>query len=88
MSLNSDYKLLFFASLAYWEESFWIAIWEKDGQYFTQDGGHCVMCKDDIEEFCPEPISEQEAFDLMVEHEEYEDTNTNVEELFRDSRLL
>lgn len=78
-----EYQLVFHAYWSDWEEDGWIVICEKGGQYYYQEGGHCVMVENHDENFAPEPISQEEALQLMLEWEEHEDTSaTTVSEAF------
>jgi len=72
-----QFKLIFYGWWSDWEEDGWIIICEKSGQYYYQEGGHCVMAVDDKEKlFQPDLISEEEALQLMLEWEEHEDPDT------------
>jgi hypothetical protein len=67
------HNLVFHASWSDWEEGGWIAITECNGEYFYQEGGHCVMAADDPETWNPTPISQDDALALMLEWEKDED---------------
>jgi hypothetical protein len=76
-------NLLFFADWADYEENGWIIICEKDGQYFYQEGGHCVMVGWQPFKLCLEPISEEEVLELMEDWAEHEDDSLSLEEALR-----
>lgn len=78
-----DFSLVFYAWWADYEEDGWIIIAEKDGRHYYQEGGHCVM--DDRPDYQvvwqPEPVTQEDALQLMLEWEEHEDTDvTTVKE--------
>lgn len=76
-------NLLFFAAWADYEEDGWVVICEKDGKYFYQEGGHCVMVGYQPFEFDLLEISEEEVLDLMEEWEEHEEPETDLNEVLR-----
>lgn len=78
----TEYTLVFYGSWSSYEEFGWIIILEKEGQYYSQEGGHCVLAG--TEKQCdPELVTEEEALELMIEWSEHENTDVKtVEEVF------
>jgi hypothetical protein len=77
-------NLIFYGWWADYEENSWLIICEKKGQYYTQEGGHSVMGEDE-EQLDFEPITEEEALELMVEWAEHEDDDPiTIEEILKE----
>lgn len=65
---DPTFNLVHFDSWSDWEEHGWIAVHEKNGQYYCQEYAYCVMCGCP-ERWAPEPVSEDEALERMLEWE-------------------
>ena len=65
---DPTYTCVYFNSWSSYEESGWLAIVEKNSQYFELRGGYSVMAEgnqDDVWDL--HPISEDEALEDMIE---------------------
>ena len=77
-------NLIFYGWWADYEEDGWVIICEKEGQYYTQEGGHSVMGNSE-EQLNLDPITEEEALELMVEWAEHEDNDPiTIEEILKE----
>lgn len=64
---NSAYTPIYYNQWSTHEEHGWIFITQKDNQYYTAEGGVCVMTSNTPDIFDPIPISEDEAIKLILE---------------------
>lgn len=73
---DPSYNLIFSAGWSDWEEGGWLFIFEKDGQAYSIEGGHCVMTGTSEPSFPEdlEPLSQDEALAMMLEWEPNENT--------------
>ena len=62
------YAVVFFDQWSTYEENGWVIIFEKDGSFYCQEGGYCVMASDNSpEQFSPYPITDQQALQIINE---------------------
>lgn len=73
---DDSYTYIFYSSWESYEENGWIFIFEKEGKYYSIEGGYCVMqvypYKTTWGKDLSGPMSEDEALKLMIEWEEIE----------------
>ena len=65
---DPSYTCVYYNNWSSYEESGWLAIAEKNSQYYRIRGGYSVMAEGDQNDIWdPEPITEDEALEDMLE---------------------
>ncbi len=74
---DSTYVPVFFDEWTTYEENGWVVIFEKNGSFYCQEGGYCVMAFDNTpEHFSPYSITDNQALQII---EEWDHLNRQIE---------
>ena len=68
---NADYtfQIVYYGDWSDYEESGYMFVLEKDGQYYIQQGGYSVMAEDNTPYWDPWPCTEEQALKEMLDWE-------------------
>ena len=72
IEVDDSYEMIFYASWSDYEEFGWLAILQKNSQFYLQSGGYCVMSDGNVDAWFPQQISVEEALEYMIEWEKWE----------------
>lgn len=74
---DPSYQLAYQASWQSWEEDGWIFIFQKGTEYFSIEGGYCVMVEDhSLQDFkigLEGPLTEDQILEIMIQWDDIED---------------
>lgn len=72
---DPSYEVIFLGAWSDYEESGWVAVMHRNGRYYEQHGGYCVMAEDNTDYWDPYPVSEDQAIETMIEWHEHDQTD-------------
>lgn len=67
---DSSYQIVHFESWSTYEENAWMFILERAGQLYLLEYQYSVMAEDNSVRWEPQPVTEAEALQAMIEWEE------------------